>query len=108
MPMKKHLERDWLTEYPLEVRSALARLALEKNITLFISGGAVRDWVLQKCSHDLDITVGSEALLHARFLAKRLGAAFVPLDEKEGVARVVWRDIVIDFSQFREGSKTLN
>ncbi|MFH1141163.1 MAG: HD domain-containing protein [Chloroflexota bacterium] len=55
-------------------------------------GGFVRDALLGRATHDLDITVGADALAVARRLADALGGAFVPLDEPRQVARAVVRD----------------
>ncbi len=55
-------------------------------------GGFVRDALLGRSTHDLDITVGADAVTLARRLADSLGGAFVPLDEPRQVARVVVQD----------------
>lgn len=74
---------------------------------LYFSGGMVRDWLLGRQPVDLDITVASEAMALAAELAARLGGAYVPLSEAEGVARVVWGEICLDISQFREGTTSI-
>lgn len=74
---------------------------------MFFAGGSVRDWLRGSTSHDLDITVSENAFGYAESLARLLGGAFVPLDEREGVARVVWHGFTVDFSGFREGADTI-
>ena len=101
------LKRDWLGDYPLRLRQALADLARSRREDLFIAGGAVREWLAGRLCHDLDLTVARDAMGWARALARDLGAAFVPLDEEQGVARVVWQGLEIDFCQFRGGAKNL-
>jgi putative nucleotidyltransferase with HDIG domain len=73
---------------------------------LFLVGGAVRDSLLGRLTHDLDFAVPSGALKLARGIANRLPAAFYPLDEENDTARIVLqredgtRDI-LDFAGFR-------
>ena len=94
-------------QYPKPVLAALAAIVRERSAFCYISGGTVRDWLLDLHSRDLDITVLHDAFGWAEELARRVGGTFVPMDEDEGVARVVWRDAFIDFSSFREGAKTI-
>lgn len=102
-----NLDRDWLGQYPSSLLRGLASLAKEFSVQLYVAGGAVRDWLGEKPCRDLDLTVSADGLACARFLARILNGAFVPLDEGEGVARVVWQGYEVDFSSFREGSKTI-
>lgn len=74
---------------------------------MFFVGGSVRDWLRGETSHDLDITVSENAFGYAQSLARLLGGAFVPLDEQEGVARMVWQGFTVDFSSFREDAETI-
>ncbi len=82
------------------------RDALPADQPLYLVGGAVRDALLGRPTHDLDFTVPPGALKLARGLANRLGGAFFPLDEKNDTARIViqredgTRDI-LDFAGFR-------
>lgn len=103
----KTLDRDWLLEYPARLIKVLAEISMLTHCPLFISGGAVRDWLFGNVSHDLDVTVAGDGLYFAKRYAEALAAAYVLLDDKEKVARVVWRDHVVDFSSFREASKTI-
>ena len=74
---------------------------------MFVTGGAVLDFLTGQVPGDLDITVPRQAFACARRLAQTIGGTFVPLDEREGVARVVWKEYVVDFAQFREGTESI-
>ena len=52
-------------------------------------GGFLRDALYGRPTRDLDLTVRGDALTVARNLADALKAAYVPLDEQRGIARVV-------------------
>nr|WP_281382944.1 HD domain-containing protein [Dissulfurirhabdus thermomarina] len=71
------------------------------------AGGPVRDWFLGRPAADLDVVVPEGGVAAARGLAARAGGRLVLLDEGEGVARVVFPDLVVDFSQFRGGARDL-
>ncbi len=66
-----------------------ARFA-ERGEDVWLVGGRVRDGLLGRPTVDTDVVVRAGALDHARALAARHGAAFVPLDARRGIARVVW------------------
>ncbi len=96
----------WQPDYPDQVVSSLQYL--EKwQMPIFLAGGAVRDFLRGQPPIDLDITVPAKALDMAKDFAKKINGVFVLLDEQEDVARVVWRQFVIDFSSFREGAVTI-
>jgi poly(A) polymerase len=96
-----------LEQYPGPIVEALAALVREKSSPCYIAGGTIRDWLLGLESRDLDITVAHDSFDWAGELAQELGGTFVPMDVEEDVARVVWREVCIDFSSFREGAKTI-
>ncbi len=70
-------------------------------------GGCVRDLLMGRPLHDLDLVVAGDAVALARATARAFRAAFVLLDEENGVARVVLRgregrpDSTIDFARMR-------
>lgn len=64
-------------------------------------GGAVRDRLLGREVHDLDVVVEGDALLLARRLADDLGGAYVTLDKDHGLARVVVGADQIDVARLR-------
>ncbi len=57
----------------------------------YFVGGCVRDLVLGRPLHDLDLVVPGDAVALARQIARMLHAAFVLLDQENGIARVVLR-----------------
>lgn len=74
----------------------------------YLSGGAIRDLLLSKSIKDLDITVKRGALEIARRIAIQLNATFVPLDPETDTARVVVsKELVLDFSSFRDNATTI-
>ncbi len=92
---------------PLPFHPALRRVldALPADQTVHLVGGMVRDALLKRPSHDIDLVVPAGAFPLARRLARQLGAAFVPLDEANDIARLVWRvddePLIIDLASWR-------
>jgi poly(A) polymerase len=76
------------------------------DVELYLVGGAVRDLLLNRVSHDLDFAVPKDAIQIARRVANALHADFYVLDESFDTARVILsaengiRDI-LDFAAFR-------
>ncbi len=76
------------------------------DVELYLVGGAVRDALLNRVSHDLDFAVPENAIATARRVASALKADFYILDESFDTARVIvsaengLRDI-LDFAAFR-------
>ncbi|MFZ5774295.1 MAG: HDIG domain-containing metalloprotein [Thermodesulfobacteriota bacterium] len=101
------LARDHFLDYPLPLQRGVAEAARHCRQPIYVAGGPVRDWLLGLTPADLDLTVASGAFAWARRLATQLGAAFVPLDEQEDVARVVWQGRTIDVSSFRRQSRSI-
>jgi tRNA nucleotidyltransferase/poly(A) polymerase len=70
-------------------------------------GGCVRDLLMGRPLHDLDLVVAGDAIAVARTVARAFHAAFVLLDEQNGIARVVLRGpdgeaaSTIDFARMR-------
>lgn len=56
---------------------------------VWIVGGAVRDALLGRPVHDLDLATAGGGLSLARAVADQLGGAFYPLDESRGCGRAV-------------------
>ncbi len=80
-------------------------LFLTKKCPLWVTGGTVRDALLQRESKDLDLTVPSQAHFWASLFAEQVNAKLVPLDEEEEVYRVVLPEgFWVDFSAFRKKS----
>ncbi len=104
---KRFLTKDPLQKYPKPLLDGLVKIAQKRNEIVFVAGGAVREWYAGDDSRDLDLTVVSDALGWTRDLASILGGAFVPLDEKLGVARLVWEGLTVDFTEFRGNAGTI-
>jgi len=105
--MSKTLDRDWLGGYPAVLTRALATVTQRFAVPCYVAGGPVRDWLAGRACRDLDLTVGHGAVAFAAAMARELGGTLVPLDTKEGVARVVWQGYELDFSDFREGTTSI-
>lgn len=80
----------------------------ERGIEGYLTGGFVRDALMQRQSAelDVDIAVGAPAMHIARELAEALHGRFVPLDEENGIARVVLagqRPLHLDLATMRGG-----
>jgi poly(A) polymerase len=70
----------------------------------WLVGGAVRDLLLGRLVHDLDLVLPHGAVEAARRLADHLAAAFVPLGAAHGLARVVAAGppaVSLDLADFR-------
>ncbi len=89
-----------LQRFAPEARAAIAALAAEDRAPAWLVGGAVRDAVAGGLPRELDLAVPAGALVIGRALAARLGAAFVVLDERRGVCRLVGT-LALDIADFR-------
>ncbi len=89
------------------ILDTLRQLLADSSVEGYLVGGYVRDQLLKKWTHDLDLAVGGEAIELARQVANLLGGAFVLLDEERQTARVVLRDgekrYYVDFASLRGG-----
>jgi poly(A) polymerase len=75
------------TYYP---QLSLIRNALKgSHARVFLVGGALRDYYLNRRGTDFDFAVDGGSIALARRLARRLGGVFVLLDRAAGCARVV-------------------
>ncbi len=92
-------------DLPSPTRDLLARLPLPSPT--YLAGGTIRDLLLGRRVRDIDLTVPRGAISLAQEVAQKLNGVFVLLDETEGVARVVKGGLVLDFSDFREGSQSI-
>lgn len=64
----------------------------EQEIKAYLVGGFVRDALLGRSTADIDIAVAGNAPEIASRMADALGGKFIPLDEANGVGRVVMAD----------------
>ncbi len=79
----------------------LAALARERGLQVYLVGGTVRELLLGRETHDLDLAVNRQTLPLAQALAQQLGGTYVLLDEQERSARVVWQGLELDLTEFR-------
>ena len=97
------------TSYPVELLQALRRTAKRSGVSLFLVGGTVRDYLLGRISHDLDLAVAGSAVPVAKILQRELGAGtLVDLSSPdEETMRLIWRGEQIDLATFRAGAKSI-
>lgn len=107
---KDRLEIKYMPEMPVQSPLiARVRTLLPADLPVYLVGGAVRDAVLRRETHDLDFATPPGALKLARKLADQLPGAFFPLDEENDTARIILqnpdgsRDL-LDFAGFRGDS----
>jgi tRNA nucleotidyltransferase/poly(A) polymerase len=80
--------------------------ALPSGQEVYLVGGAVRDALLGRESHDLDFAVPAGGIKLARMIANKLKGAFYPLDVERDTGRVVLVSedgarISLDFATYR-------
>jgi putative nucleotidyltransferase with HDIG domain len=73
---------------------------------IYLVGGAVRDMLLNRASHDLDFALPSNGIALARRVANALDADFMVLDEKRDTGRVIVTEsdgtrTFLDFATYR-------
>ncbi len=92
---------------PLTWHPALVAIqaVLEGEQGVYIVGGAVRDAMLQRPLHDIDLASQGDGRPIARKIANAFGGAYYPLDPERGVGRAIidWEGepLTIDVAQFR-------
>ncbi len=84
---------------PVELLKKLSE-RIDKS-AIYVAGGPVRDWLLDKAVKDIDLVLSEKAISAARYLADTSSGSFVMLDEDFHVARVVVNETSFDFSQYR-------
>jgi poly(A) polymerase len=95
--------------YPAELLQALQRIVGKDGGHIYMVGGTVRDCLLGRVSHDLDLAVSGRALNSAKQLQRELGGGtLVDLSGPEDESfRLVWQGEQIDFSTFRAGAQSI-
>jgi tRNA nucleotidyltransferase/poly(A) polymerase len=89
------------------VRAALtSRGTVPAGRTVYLVGGAVRDALLGRASHDLDFSMEGDAIRTARRIADALDGAFYTLDSERDTGRVIVTNTdgsrtIMDFASFR-------
>jgi len=99
--------RQILAVLPSWLQADLASLWRELGGEVYLAGGVVRDLLLGVTPADIDLTVPRGAKIWAEKLVARTGGAYVDLGRVEDVARVVSRQVTVDFSAFRQGTATI-
>ena len=78
-----------------------------RGMRAWLVGGYVRDRLLGRISHDLDLVVPFGGLALARRVADRLGGAFYALDEERDTGRAILSNddgqVVVDVARWRSG-----
>lgn len=83
--------------------------SLPSNQVFYLVGGAVRDILLHRETHDLDFVVPVDGIKTAKRVSNALNGAFFPLDVENDVGRVILTNAdnsrdVLDFSSYRGAS----
>jgi poly(A) polymerase len=104
----KERSRPYFVEPESGIRLALPDLLVELRPFLsqhphavYLVGGAVRDAVRGKASHDLDFVVAANAVRLTFKVADRLGVPAYVLDKERDIGRVVLADTTLDFARMR-------
>ncbi|GAB4505644.1 MAG: CCA tRNA nucleotidyltransferase [Anaerolineales bacterium] len=92
---------------------ASIRDALPPAQPIYLVGGALRDALLGRETHDLDFVVPENGLRLARRIANALGAAFFPLDKERDTGRVILtgedgKRTILDVAAWRASSLDLD
>lgn len=80
-----------MSPQPLDLHARLEQIRrlFPPDTAIYLVGGAVRDALLEKTSHDLDFAVARNARAAARHVADSLRVAYYPLDDERDTGRVV-------------------
>ena len=96
------------TSKPFEFPEIFERVrsTLPTGLKVYLVGGAVRDILLSRPTHDLDFALTGDVLKLTRQLADRLKGAYFPLDEERDTARIVLINAdgnrqILDFAAIR-------
>ncbi len=92
---------------PPWLRCALADCVRRRGQAVYLAGGAVRDLLLGFRPVDIDITVPVGARWWAKELAAAIDGTCIILGREEEAARVVRGEWGVDFSSFRQGTRTI-
>ena len=80
----------------------LRELSRETEHEVYLVGGCVRDAILGRTVHDLDLTLAGDGLRQGEALAARLRCPFVPLYDAARTGRIVLRRrYTIDIASFK-------
>ena len=108
----RHKEKPEIIYMPVPVSSSplidKVRASLP-NQEIYLVGGAVRDMLRNRVSHDLDFAVPAKGIALARRVANALAADFMILDEERDTGRVIVSEedgsrTFLDFATYRGGT----
>jgi tRNA nucleotidyltransferase/poly(A) polymerase len=73
---------------------------------VYLVGGSIRDLLLQRPIHDMDLVLAGDVRMVARRIARAVDGAFYMLDQERNTARVIDRHahggpVVLDFAHYR-------
>lgn len=95
------LEQTFIFSYLDELKT----VAKKQKAAVFLVGGALRNFLLEKDNDDFDFATSKNAIPLARAFAKKIHGAFVLLDEEHHCARVARKErgrlLTFDFADFR-------
>jgi poly(A) polymerase len=82
------------------------KACIPDDLPIYMVGGAVRDRLLNRPVHDLDLSLPGDVFPVARSTANKLGGAYFPMDLEHGTARVIvdiddQERFFLDFNQMR-------
>ena len=88
----------------LWLASLLSGIAAQHS-GMYLAGGRVRDWLLNRDGRDVDLCVEGRAIPLARRIANATDGAFYVLDTDTDAARILYRErgVVIDLAGLRGG-----
>jgi poly(A) polymerase len=88
---------------------ALLQTAGQHGVRIYLVGGTVRDFLLGRISHDVDLAVAGSALTMAKLLQRQIGGGtLVDLSGPDDEAvRLAWHKEQVDISSFRAGVQTV-
>ncbi len=101
------MNSDWRPRAKKESLQLLVRLRdflAQRSIEGYLSGGFVRDALMGREGGDIDVIIGARAMELVPEVARALGGRYVPLDEVNQIARVVFggrSPLHLDFSTMR-------
>jgi len=96
-------------DYPQGLLDTLLETANGMSVVLYISGGALRDWLMGNSPNDLDFTINYGSVEFLEQVKKHYGAGtVVPLGTRhDDTCRLVLEGLSVDVSGFRRGSATI-
>ena len=83
------------------ILEAAAQLSRDRETGAYLVGGYVRDLILQRENHDIDLVVAGDGIAFARALGRRLGVDRVVAFEKFGTALIPLKGMQVEVASAR-------